>query len=180
MEITDTIFEGKVGLISFNETMTASDFSVEDIAIPKATAHLTNLQVTGGDLDKKYTQDTNDYAITVPNTVDKLSITPTVSDNGTVTIGEQKAENGKATEVSLKIGSQEIPITVTSTNGAVETTTLHVLRNVDGSAYTVPTRPQYHFHRQWDGAMTQTECFIIRENGIYSSSIIRQERHGES
>lgn len=95
MEITDTIFEGKVGLISFNETMTASDFSVEDIAIPKATAHLTNLQVTGGDLDKKYTQDTNDYAITVPNTVDKLSITPTVSDNGTVTIGEQKAENGK-------------------------------------------------------------------------------------
>ena len=47
MEITDTIFEGKVGLISFNETMTASDFSVEDIAIPKATAHLTNLQVTG-------------------------------------------------------------------------------------------------------------------------------------
>lgn len=56
MEITDTIFEGKVGLISFNETMTASDFSVEDIAIPKATAHLTNLQVTGGDLDKKYTQ----------------------------------------------------------------------------------------------------------------------------
>ena len=145
MEITDTIFEGKVGLISFNETMTASDFSVEDIAIPKATAHLTNLQVTGGDLDKKYTQDTNDYAITVPNTVDKLSITPTISDNGTVTIGEQKAENGKATEVSLKIGSQEIPITVTSTNGAVETTTLHVLRNVDGSAYTVPTRPQYHF-----------------------------------
>ena len=87
MEITDTIFEGKVGLISFNETMTASDFSVEDIAIPKATAHLTNLQVTGGDLDKKYTQDTNDYAITVPNTVDKLSITPTVSDNGTVTRG---------------------------------------------------------------------------------------------
>ncbi len=145
MEITDTIFEGKVGLISFNETMTASDFSVEDIAIPKATAHLTNLQVTGGDLDKKYTQDTSDYAITVPNTVDKLSITPTVSDNGTVTIGEQKAENGKATEVSLQVGSQEIPITVTSTNGAVETTTLHVLRNVDGSAYTVPTRPQYHF-----------------------------------
>ena len=103
MEITDTIFEGKVGLISLNETMTASDFSVEDIAIPKATAHLTNLQVTGGDLDKKYTQDTNDYAITVPNTVDKLSITPTVSDNGTVTIGEQKAENGKATEVSLRL-----------------------------------------------------------------------------
>ena len=39
----------------------------------------------------------------MPNTVDKLSITPTVSDNGTVTIGEQKAENGKATEVSLKM-----------------------------------------------------------------------------
>lgn len=144
MEISDTLFEGNVGLISFKETMTASDFKVDDIDA-KVTARLTNLQVTGGKLDKEFSQDNNGYAITVPNTVDKLSITPTVSENGTVTIGGKEAASGKATEVALKVGSQKIPIVVTSENGAAEITTLYVLRNAASSVYTVPTRPQYHF-----------------------------------
>lgn len=145
MEISDTSFEGKVGFISFNDSLKISDFSVEDIDVKEATSHLTDLKIEGGKLDKEFSQNSKSYAVTVDNSVQKLSFTPKVSSNGTVTIGGKTACSEKSTEIALNVGSQEIPIVVTSDNGTTETTTIYALRNAKDSVYSVPTRPQYHF-----------------------------------
>ena len=144
MEISDTSFEGKVGFISYNDSLKISDFLVEDIDV-KATSHLTDLKIEGGKLDKEFSQNSKSYAVVVDNSVQKLSFTPKVSGNGTVTIGGKTAQSEKSTEIALSVGSQEIPVVVTSDNSTTETTTIYVLRYAKDSVYSVPTRPQYHF-----------------------------------
>lgn len=146
MEISDTSFEGNVGLIAFNENMTASNFAVEDIEVKDATAHLKKMVVTDGKKTETF-EGSEAYAVTVENSVDKLTITPTVEGDGTVTVGGKEAVSGKATEIVLKEGSQQIPVVVISNNGTdtKEQQIVNVLRKFKDSVYSVPTRPQYHY-----------------------------------
>ena len=143
--ISDTILEGNVGFIGFNEDLTVTDIAVDDIEKGEVEASLSNLEIKGGKLDKDFSKDYDSYSIVVKNEVKSISLIPTVEGSGKITINGKAAESGKETKIDLKVGSQTVPVVVTSENGTKETTTLHILRNVSDSVYSVPTRPQYHY-----------------------------------
>ncbi len=144
-EISDTILEGNIGFIGFNEDLTITDITVDDIEVKEAEAYLSDLEVKGGELDKDFSKEYDSYSVVVKNETESISLIPTVEGSGNVTVNGEAAQAGKATKVDLKVGSQQIPVVVTSENGGKEKTIINVLRNASDSVYNVPTRPQYHY-----------------------------------
>lgn len=145
MRISDTMFQGYVGVISFNENLFVSDFTSAVIDEKMKDAYLSGLQVKNVDLNQEFNKDIKSYAAVVDSTVDSISLTPTVTGTGKVTVDGKAVESGKEITVPLKTGSKQICVVVTSENGATDETIVNVLRKADNSVYNVPTRPQYHF-----------------------------------
>ena len=116
-EISDTILEGNIGFIGFNEDLTITDITVDDIEVKEAEAYLSDLEVKGGELDKDFSKEYDSYSVVVKNETESISLIPTVEGSGNVTVNGEAAQAGKATKVDLKVGSQQIPVVVTSENG---------------------------------------------------------------
>lgn len=98
-------------------------------------ANLSSLTTSTGTLSPAFVKTTTSYTMTVPNEVDKISVTPTVEQaDATVKAGlstgtQVSVTSGTASpEFSLTVGSNIIQVPVTAQNGAVRTYQITVTR----------------------------------------------------
>ncbi len=82
--------------------------------------YLTGISITNTSVSPAFSRYTTSYTATVEHYVDSVNITPLLSNSGATTSG--------AGNVSLAVGSNSIPITVTSTSGISQTYTVTITR----------------------------------------------------
>lgn len=89
-------------------------------------ANLSSLTLSEGTLNPKFDSATTSFTATVPNSVDKITITPkTQNEKATVKINDIAVEKGKGSEVELKVGENLIKVLVTA-QVTTETREYHV------------------------------------------------------
>lgn len=94
---------------------------------------LSSLNVGGYSLSPSFNNDTTNYSVVVPNSVSSVNITATTK-NG-------KAKVSGAGNVSLKVGSNTVKITVTAENGSKRTFTLTIARQAGEGNFSI--NPKY-------------------------------------
>ena len=136
----------------------AGDSSNEYVAVSVAAytkgsdADLSNLTATGFDLT--FAAGTTTYTAEVANSVESVTVTPTVKDaKATVTVNDKAATSGQASTVNLIEGSNTITIKVTAEDGTTtKTYTITITRagadtpekdtlTAEDFTYTAPASP---------------------------------------
>ncbi|RNB81067.1 hypothetical protein EDM59_23050 [Brevibacillus nitrificans] len=107
-------------------------------------ADLDELELSSGTLSPAFSADETNYTTSVPNSVSKLTITPTASDsNASVNINGVLVVNGTTSApIALKVGSNPITVLVTAEDD--ETTKTYTIDVKRGSAPTpsTPSNPE--------------------------------------
>ncbi len=96
---------------------------------------LQNLAVSPGPLASPFDPNLQTYTVDVANTVQRITVTPTLSDPAaTMTVNGQATNSGQARTITLNPAGQDtaIPIVVTAQNGNPKTYTVTVSRGVSG------------------------------------------------
>ncbi len=99
-------------------------------------ATLSGLAISAGTLDPIFTPGTLDYEVSVANSVDSVTVTPTASSTkATITVGGAAATSGSPSGAqALTVGSNTITIVVTAENGSTtQTYTVIVTRVADAT-----------------------------------------------
>ena len=93
-------------------------------------ATLSGLTISAGALSPTFAADTEDYTASVGNSVNSVTVTPTVNHAGaTITVAGTTVTSGVASgSQSLNVGSNTITIIVTAENGDTKTYTVTVTR----------------------------------------------------
>ena len=122
-----------VGSTTVTVSVTAQDGTTKTytITVTRSAANLAHnadlsaLTLSSGTLTPTFDAATQDYTATVPFTVTKLTVTPTVSDtNATVKVNDTSA----ATPVPLIVGSTTVTVSVTAQDGTTKTYTITVIQ----------------------------------------------------
>ncbi|MBW7476701.1 cadherin-like beta sandwich domain-containing protein [Paenibacillus oenotherae] len=97
-------------------------------------ANLSGLMLSsGGMLSPEFGPGTIDYTANVANSVNSITVTPTLADStATVTVNGKSLTAGTVS-VDLSVGSNTIAIVVTAENGTTKTTTITVTREASGN-----------------------------------------------
>jgi len=97
---------------------------------PSSNANLANLAISSGTLTPAFASATISYAASVPNTVNSVKVTPTISDaTATVKVNNVTVASGSASaDIALAIGANTIKTIVTAQNGATKTYTVTLTR----------------------------------------------------
>ena len=103
--------------------------------IPSSNANLSNLLVSAGTLNPDFSPTITDYTVTVANSVDTITFTPTAADSAaTITVnGESVASGQPSSSISLSVGDNPIDIVVTAGDLTTKTYTVIVNRNSPSS-----------------------------------------------
>ena len=94
---------------------------------------LSSLKVGSYSLTPAFNNDTSSYSVTVPYSVSSVTITATPKNS--------KAKVSGAGNVSLKVGSNTVKLTVTAENGSQRTFTLTIARQANTGGFSV--NPKY-------------------------------------
>ena len=117
--------------------VTASDNSTNTYTITvtrtagSSSANLSGLTLSGGTLNPSFAADTTSYTVAVSNTVNSITVTPTVTDPTTVTIkvnGMTVASGSASGAINLTVGLNLITVVVTASDGSTQTYTIAVTR----------------------------------------------------
>jgi gliding motility-associated-like protein len=122
-----------VGANTITTVVTAQDgttkitYSVTVNRAPSANANLVNLAVSSGTLSPVFSNGTSSYTVSVGTFIDRLTVTPTLSDvTASVTINGSTSNN-----VSLNYGNNVITVIITAQDGTTRNTyTINVYRAV--------------------------------------------------
>jgi len=89
------------------------------VDIPEYDAALSDLTLSSGNLTPGFTVVNKNYTVTVPYATSIIKVTPTVRTSGaTVKVKGQVVSSGSASSnINLSVGSNSIPLEVTSSNG---------------------------------------------------------------
>ncbi|MEL7730677.1 cadherin-like beta sandwich domain-containing protein, partial [Citromicrobium bathyomarinum] len=124
-----------IGSNAIAVVVTAADGTMLEytIAVTRAAssdATLSDLAVSEGTLTPAFDPGRTSYAVAVDTPVDSIRVKPTVSDAGaTVTVAGNAVASGSASApITLNVGTNSIPVTVTAGNGATLSYTLSVTR----------------------------------------------------
>lgn len=127
-----------VGTNNFNVKVTAEDGTVNtyNLAVTRgaplqsANADLSDLTVSSGTLNPAFAPATIAYTVSLPNTIDRVSVTPTVADPAaTVTVNGTAVTSGTASaQIPVNVGTTSILVRVTAQNGSSKTYTITVNR----------------------------------------------------
>ena len=107
------------------ETLENKGWTITDGGVLSSDATLSDLTTTEGSLNPEFDADIFDYTITVPNSVENLTVTGTKSDaNATMT-----PSDGKLSFTNLSVSnSDEKTITVIAEDGTEKTYTITVTK----------------------------------------------------
>ncbi len=97
-------------------------------------AKLSNLTISSGTLSPSFSSDVTSYTDSVDNSVDSVTLTPTVNDaNATIKVNGQTVASGSASNpISLNVGSNTV-LTVTTAQDGVTTNTYTITVTRAGS-----------------------------------------------
>ena len=95
-----------------------------------ANSSLSALALSEGTLSPTFAASTTSYVLDLPNSVDALSVTPTVAEsNATVTVnGTTVASGDESAELDFPVGSTAVVVKVTAQNGTSTSYTVTVVR----------------------------------------------------
>ncbi len=121
------LIEGATTLISIVVTaqdgVTKKTYTVAVTRAPSGDASLAAINLSSGTLSPTFGAGSFSYAVSLPNIVSSLNITPTVTDaNATVVINGAPVASGIAAPVALAVGLNMINVTVTAQNGVTTQT----------------------------------------------------------
>jgi uncharacterized protein YjdB len=99
-------------------------------------ANLTNLSISEGTLAPTFNQTVLNYTDQVGNSVNSVTVTPTVSDpNATVTVNGQPVNSGQPSQaINLQVGDNQIHVVVTAQDGSKQTYSIVVTRAKSSNA----------------------------------------------
>ncbi|RYD94909.1 MAG: hypothetical protein EOP54_16700, partial [Sphingobacteriales bacterium] len=99
------------------------------IRVQSNDATLSALTISAGTLSPVFNSATNDYTVTVPNSVSTINITPTVSQpSAAITMNSTAIASGTGRDFALDEGDNSISIEVTAENGATNQYTILITR----------------------------------------------------
>ncbi|MBO9599953.1 MAG: cadherin-like beta sandwich domain-containing protein, partial [Cohnella sp.] len=115
--------------VTAEDGVTSVDYTiVVTRATPSPNADLSGLSLSNGTLSPAFSSGTTNYAASVGNEVDRLSVSPILADAGaTATVNGAALASG-AVEVNLNEGSNPITILVTAQDGSTKTYAVTVTR----------------------------------------------------
>ena len=143
--------------------------TIEDLE-PSDNANLSALTISEGNLDPPFDPVTKCYSVTVQNSIDEISVTPTTADtNATLTVNDIAVNSGDPCLISLDLGDNLISIVVTAEDTTVKTYYVAVRRSSEAqaSAYVV------------DSPVLQNEFATLGEAINYLDDNLAQGELGE-
>ncbi|MGE7842974.1 S-layer homology domain-containing protein [Lysinibacillus sp. NPDC093712] len=120
---------------------------------------LSNLSVSEGTLNPAFSEDTNDYTLTVDNEIQSIKVTPTVTETSATikVLDTDVTSDSPSDELPLKVGKNSIPVVVTSSQGIKTTYTLTVIRNASIPSVTTASTSEH--------TQTQSGLVIASQDG---------------
>lgn len=108
--------------ININQQL-ASCMEFEVYEAPPTSSYLSALEISAGTISPAFASTTFTYTATVDNSVSSITLTPTSIDGGTITVNGAAVTSGQPSQaINLNVGSNTIPIVVTSRIGSVVST----------------------------------------------------------
>jgi len=126
-------------VVTAEDGVTTETYIVKVTRNKSSNANLNSLVISDGALSPAFSAGTVNYAASVANTVNSLTITPTVDDDhAIVTVEGDVVESGTASEpTSLSVGENVIEVVVEAEDGSTKTYTITVTREDVAPTYTV-------------------------------------------
>ena len=117
-------------VVTAQDGTTKDTYTVIVTRTASSTATLSNLTISSGTLAPNFNTAVTSYAVSVPNTVSSVTVTPTATDpNATITVnGSIVASGGPSGSIPLVVGSNIVNIIVTAQDGTTVTYTITVSR----------------------------------------------------
>lgn len=113
----------------------AGYFGAIDDSEPSDNANLSALTISEGSLDPPFDPVTTCYSVTVENSIDEISVTPTTADtNATLTVNDIAVNSGDPRLISLDVGDNLISIVVTAEDTTIKTYYVAVRRSFEAQA----------------------------------------------
>ncbi|MBC8570337.1 GH32 C-terminal domain-containing protein [Zongyangia hominis] len=164
----DELLEGVFGLNLFNCIATYQNVYYEE-KDPSSVSLLTGLKAEGVTFTPPYSPDVYSYKGLVPFSTDKITLTPTVSGEGDITIAGLKAQNGQPCEVPLEVGENAFTISVKDKqSGFVSSVNFKIKRQQDPElAYREKYRNQFHFSEEANWMNDPNGLMYDATTGLY-------------
>ena len=142
----DESLSGVFGLNLSGSTLVFQNVNYQPLD-SESLASLSGLESPDFQLLPAFSPDVYEYAGQVPYETDSISLTPTVSGSGSVTINGEPAQVGQATAIPLEVGDNTLTIHVKDEDtGFISITTLIIKRKGDPqTSYLEKYRSQFHF-----------------------------------
>ena len=122
----------RVGTNTIPVVVTAKDGTTKryTITIERTSAKLSGLVLTPGKLEPAFSTGTLDYTGIVPLNTNTVTVTPTAEDpTATIKVNGISVESGEASgPITLQVGTNTIPVVVTTTDGISKTYTISIYR----------------------------------------------------
>lgn len=106
-----------------NNQQLASCMELEVYESPVTSSYLSALTISTGTLTPVFAQTTFAYTTSVDNSVSSITVTPTSIDGGTIQVSGVAVTSGQPSQaINLNVGTNVVPIAVSSRIGGVTTT----------------------------------------------------------
>jgi len=118
-------------VVTAQDGTTITTYTVIVTRTASSTATLSNLTISSGTLAPNFNASVTSYAVSVPNAVSSVTVTPTTTDpNATITVNGTVVASGSASgSIPLQVGSNLVNVVVTAQDGTSVTYTISVSRN---------------------------------------------------
>ncbi|MBV8388274.1 MAG: cadherin-like beta sandwich domain-containing protein [Mucilaginibacter sp.] len=117
-------------VVTAQDGTTKDTYTVVVTRTASSTATLSNLTISSGTLAPNFNTSVTSYAVSVPNAVGSVTVTPTATDaNATITVnGATVASGSPSGLIPLVVGSNVVNVVVTAQDGTIVTYTITVSR----------------------------------------------------
>ncbi len=115
---------------------TSSNSSTTASKQPSGDATLKSLSVSDGDLSPKFSPSKTSYSVVVPNSVTEITVYATAKADGAKV--KLKGDGVSSSKATLKIGKNQITVTVTAPDGTIKNYTINVTRSETEEVPSVP------------------------------------------
>jgi gliding motility-associated-like protein len=117
-------------VVTAQDGTTKTTYTVIVTRTASSTATLSNLTISSGTLAPNFNTSVTSYAVSVPNAVSSVTVTPTATDpNAIITVNGTAATSGSpSSPIPLVVGSNIVNIVVTAQDGTTVTYTITVSR----------------------------------------------------
>jgi gliding motility-associated-like protein len=117
-------------VVTAQDGVTKTTYIVVVTRTASSTATLSNLTISSGTLAPNFNASVTSYAVSVPNAVGSVTVTPTTTDpTSTITVNGTAVASGSASgSIPLQVGSNIVNVVVTAQDGTAVTYTINVSR----------------------------------------------------